>query len=238
MIRVAIVDDEIEATDHLRTLLMRYAQDANVQFQISTYDNGVVFLEGCRTNHYDLVFMDVDMPDMDGFQTARNWRQADSTAVLMFVTNVAQQAIRGYEVNALDYILKPLSYQAFCLKMPKALAICNRNNQNKIAIKTRTGQSVFSASSIIFVGSDGHHITYYTEQGEIAAYGTMKNVDELLPKSSFFRCNSGYIVNLGAVTSCEGNVLVMNNGTKLEISRARRKEFLEALQRFYFSGGN
>lgn len=237
MIRIALVDNEAAETERLRSLLERYSQETGALFQISEYENGILFLESCRINRFDLVLMDVDMPDMDGFQTAARFRAADPTAVLIFVTNVAQQAIRGYEVNALDYILKPLSYEALFLKLPKALALCQRNLGSRITVKTKTGQTVFSIASILYVLSDGHHITYYTEQGEINAYGTMKDVEALLTEPQFYRCNSGCIVNLGYVTKYENMLLKLANGVSLEISRARKKGFLEAMQRFYFSGG-
>lgn len=238
MIRVALIDDEAKELAHLSALLNRYSRESETHFQVSSFGNGTLFLESCRTNRYDMVFMDVDMPDMDGFQTARRFRETDPTAVLMFVTNLAQHAIRGYEVNALDYILKPLSYEALFLKLPKALALCGNNTASRISVKTRTGQTVFSAASVIYVVSDGHHITYITEKDEIPAYGTMKDVETLLPELQFYRCNSGYIVNLGHVVKYESMTLTMTNGVTLEISRARKKGFLEALQRFYFSGGN
>ncbi len=85
--------------------------------------------------------------------------------------------------------------------------------------------------------SEGHHITYYTEQGEIKAYGTMKDVESLLTEPQFYRCNSGYIVNMGYVMKYENMLLKLTNGVSLEISRARKKGLLEAIQRYYFSGG-
>ena len=238
MIRIALVDNEARETERLTSLLEKYGEETKTHFQISAYENGILFLESCRMNRFDLVFMDVDMPDMDGFQTAKKFRAADPTAVLVFVTNIAQQAIRGYEVNALDYILKPLTYEALFLKLPKALALCQRNVGSRITVRTRTGQTVFAAASVLYVVSDGHHITYYTEQGEVNAYGTMKDVEVLLPEPQFYRCNSGYIVNLGYVVKYENMTLKLANGISLEISRARKKGFMEAMQRFFFAGGN
>lgn len=237
MIRVALVDNEPNESRHLRSLLDRYSESSSVYFQICVFENGMQFLEACRANQFDLVFMDVDMPHMDGFQTARKLREKDPTVVLIFVTNVAQQAIRGYEVNALDYIVKPLTYEAFFLKIPKALALCQRNRSSRISVKTRTGQTVFPADSVIYISSNGHHITYYTEQGEVEAYGTMKDIERTLTEPMFFRCNSGYIVNLGFVRQCDADTLKLTNGASVEISRARKKGFLEALQKYYFAGG-
>lgn len=238
MIRVAIVDDERQAIEHLQTLLNRYAGETGISFRISAFSDGIHFIEGYRTDHFDLVFMDVDMPDMDGFEVARRMREVDSSAVLIFVTNIARFAIRGYEVNAMDYLLKPLSYEAFFLKIPKALAMCQRQQQVRVTVKTRNGQSMFPATSVIYVESEGHHITYHTEQGDYQSYGTMKDVETQLPEQGFFRCNSGYIVNLAFVTGYDGSLLFLLGKGSIEISRARRKAFLEALQNFHsYTGG-
>lgn len=237
MVTIAIVDDERSELEHLQAMLERYAAEVGRSFKLMRFESGAAFLEACRSLSFDLVFLDVDMPAMNGFDAARKLRAFDATAVLIFVTNVAQMAIRGYEVNALDYLLKPLSYEAFSLKLPKALAQCARNDAGRIVVRTRSGQSVFPASSILYVASEGHHITYYTENGQFEYYGTMKDVVGALPGERFFRCNSGSIVNLTFVASCDGASLVLTNGQRIDVSRARRREFLEALQRYYYSEG-
>lgn len=238
MIRVAIVDDERNAAEHLLALLNRYTSDYGVTFNATLFNDGIQFIEGYRANHFELVFMDVDMPDKDGFEIAKRMREMDSSAVLIYVTNIARFAIRGYEVNAMDYLLKPLSYEAFCLKIPKALAKCQRQQQIRVTIRTRNGQFMFPATSIAYVESDGHHITYHTESGEYSCYGTMKEIEDQLPKESFFRCNNGYIVNLAFVAGYDGVLLFITGAGSVEISRARRKAFLAALQNFYsFTGG-
>lgn len=238
MIRVAIVDNEKKEIENLRALFQRYSRENEISFDIVSFESGITFLEEYRMERFELVFMDVDMPDMDGFETSRRLRKVDSSVALVFVTNVSRMAIRGYEVGAMDYLLKPMSYEAFRLKMPRIFAQCQRNEKEKIVVKTKTGQHVFDAGSIVYVASDGHRIIYHTEMGDFPAYGTMKEIEQQLYSERFFRCNSGYIVNLSFVTGCSGNMLELRGGSQIEISRARRKEFLEALQRYcLFLGG-
>ena len=237
LISVAIVDNEESERLYLQLLLRKYAESTGETFHISLFESGFLFLEQARIRNFELIFLDVDLPEMDGLETARKFRSINSSAVVIFVTNIARYAIHGYEVNALDYILKPLSYEAFFLKVPKAIAQCRRNRRNKVAIKTRNGQNVFLAASVIYVESDGHHLIYHTEQGDFPSYGTMKEVETMLPKENFFRCNSGYIVNLSFVTGCDGTILSLQGNIKIEISRARKKDFFQALQHYYFEGG-
>lgn len=237
MLNVAVVDDEEKERAHLSQLLTRYAQAKGEKFQTVSFESGVQFLTDYQANRFDMVFMDVDMPGLDGFATARKLREQDTSAVLVFVTNLARYAIRGYEVDALDYLLKPLTYEAFALKIKKAVSICRRNCKNRVIIKTRSSQAVFPASSVAYVESDGHRILYHTEHGDFPAYGTMKEVGAQLPPDSFFRVNSGYIVNLDYVSGYDGALLFLKSGDRVEISRARRKDFLEALANYHGSMG-
>ena len=237
MIHVAIVDDEETERDRLSSLLLKYSEEKDIPFELTGYRNGILFLTDYPSHHFDLVFLDVDMPTMDGLATAKSLREMDSSVVLVFVTTLARYAIRGDAVDALDYLLKPLSYPAFSLKINKAIGLCLRNSRNRITVKTRNSMAVFPASSIIYVESEGHKITYHTEKGDFPSYGTMKEVEALLPGDSFFRLNSSYIVNLGFVSGCNGSSALLAQGGSVEISRARKKEFLEALQNYHFSAG-
>ena len=135
MIRVAIVDNEKEEIENLRALFQRYSRENEISFDIVSFESGITFLEEYRMERFELVFMDVDMPDMDGFETSRKLRKVDSSVALVFVTNVSRMAIQGYEVGAMDYLLKPMSYEAFRLKMPRIFAQCQRNEKEKIILQ-------------------------------------------------------------------------------------------------------
>lgn len=237
VLNVAVVDDEEKERERLNQLLTRYAEAKDETFHIVGFQDGVQFITKYQTDAFDMVFMDVDMPGMDGFATAQKLRKLDSSVVLIFVTNLARYAIKGYEVEALDYLLKPLTYEAFALKIAKAVSICKRNNRNRITIKTRSSQAVFPASAIIYIESDGHRILYHTENGDFSAYGTMKDVGAQLPPDSFFRVNSGCIVNLSYVSGYDGAMLFLSGRGKVEISRARKKDFLEALANYRLAIG-
>ncbi|MBQ2047787.1 MAG: response regulator transcription factor, partial [Schwartzia sp.] len=181
---------------------------------------------------YDIVFMDVDLPGMDGFKAAKKLRERDKEVALFFVTYLAQYAIRGYEFDAEDYILKPLKYESFALKLKKVLARIKTDTETSVLIKTTSGEFTFPSSSVIYAEISGHTIIYHTSDGDFEGYGTMKKVEEQLPKDTFFRCNSCYLVNLRYVSGIKGYTCVVG-GYELKISHPRRKPFMEKLQEFY-----
>ena len=130
MISVAIVEDEQRCAQTLQQHLDRYAAENGIVFAVNTFQNAFSFLNDTRTS-YDIVFMDIEMPHENGLDAAAEMRRLNSESVLIFVTNMAQYAIRGYEVDAMDFLLKPVPYEVFSYKIKKALTLAeNEPPQN------------------------------------------------------------------------------------------------------------
>lgn len=146
--KVAVVDDDVRESATLKKYLSDYAEEEGVEINVSAYSDGAAFLDGFKSV-FDIVFMDIDMPNLDGLNAARKLRETDGDVVLIFVTNLAQYAIKGYEVNALDYLLKPLSYATFRLRMMKAVSRVVRTKNDVFEILRRGGVYII-ALSVIF----------------------------------------------------------------------------------------
>ena len=231
MLNVAIVEDDKREADRLAEFLRRYAQDNGIRFNVKLFDSGIKFLDTYQAK-YDIVFMDIDLPVLNGLETSRGLRKIDSTVALVFVTNLAQFAINGYEFDASDYMLKPLKYQSFSLKIKKVIDRCRRHRENEIKIKTPNGEVRFSSAAVIYVEVNLHNVTYHTEQGDYTAYGTMKQAAAQFPPEEFVLCNSCYLVNLRHVTMIEGYMIRLGEH-ELVISHPKRKKFIEALHAYY-----
>lgn len=230
--KIAIVDDEQESIDNLRQCLGLYTNEYGVNFNIDLFTDGANFLSGYNPG-YDVVFMDVDMPKLNGLLAAKSLRSFDDNVVLVFITNLAKYAIKGYEVNARDYILKPLNYSAFKIKIKRILSAV-KIKRDKNVLLTNNGTTVkVDEKDIYYIEISNHNIIYHTVKGDYSSYGTMKLVEKTLSKNQFFRCNSGCLVNLNHISKVAGNEAVIVNGDRLIISRARKKEFLERVHKFY-----
>ena len=116
MLRVAIAEDNPKDRERLQSFLKQYETEKNTQIEIAEYTDGSKLLEQYRPC-YDVIFLDVEMPEMDGMKAAEKIREMDEEVILIFITNMAKYAIRGYQVQALDYVLKPVKYEAFSVKM-------------------------------------------------------------------------------------------------------------------------
>ncbi|MBO7365014.1 MAG: response regulator transcription factor [Lachnospiraceae bacterium] len=230
MYKIAIVDDEYESLERLRNCLERYGQEKNLSFSAVCFRSGVDFIESYK-NDYDMVFMDIDMPQMNGFDTAEELRKKDSTVVLVFVTFLMKYALRGYKLDALDYLIKPLNYNAFMITMDRAVQRCSRQVKAEVTLPASEGSIRIELNCLNYVEISNHDITYHTSRGEYSAYGTMRTVEKLLPEKQFCKCNRSILVNLRNVTRIQGNDVYVGT-ERLEISRSRKQEFLAALHTY------
>lgn len=228
--KLAIVDDEKKTTDLLESYIKQFVIENNSKIEVNTFHNPIDFLSQYNKD-YNLIFMDIEMPGLNGIETARELRRMDRRIVLMFITNMAQYAIEGYEVEALDFIIKPLSYSDFVLKMKKAIRYITRNQDKKLIVNTQDGDIYLYISDIYYIEVMRHDLIYHTVNGNYKTRGVMKEVEEQLGKNHFFRSNHCYLVNMEYVKSINGNVIKVGEET-LQISRSKKSEFLKEFTKF------
>lgn len=231
IIKIAIVEDEKVYIEQLSNYLERYQNEECEEFEITVYRDG----DGITNNYkagFDIILMDIQMRFVDGMTAAEEIRKVDSEVVIMFITNMTQYAIRGYEVDALDYILKPVSYFAFSQKLKRAIDRIGRRQGTYIALPIKGGVLRLMTSDIYYVESEGHNLIYHTRKGDYSSSGTMKFAEEILSGSSFIRGNTCYLINLEHVEGIQGKCAVVK-GQQLQISRPRLNEFMRALTKYW-----
>lgn len=226
MLRVAIVEDEKSYSDILLQYIAQYERDTGVQLDAIVYTNGLDFLSEV-SREFDIVFLDISLPVMNGMEIAGQFRQMDSTAVLIFVTQMAQYAVKGYEVDALDYIIKPISYDHFAIKLNKACRILSER-EAWYAIPTADGMVRLKASDIYYVESQKHYMVFNTSRGEYRARITMAALEAYLKPHNFARPSKSFLLNLKYVRAIRQNSVELQ-GQEFFITRSYKKQFLDAL---------
>lgn len=227
MISIAIVEDEDSCAKQMEEYLARYAEESGEVFETVRFCDGDEILENYRAQ-YDIILMDVQMKFMDGMTAAEEIRKVDPEVVIIFITNMAQYAIRGYAVDALDYVLKPVSYFAFSQRLERAIGRMKRRARRYMTIAIRGGARKLDISRILYVESQGHNLVFVTDGEEHTTTGTIREVEEKLESFGFFRCNKGCLVNLEHVDGVRDGCAIVG-GYALPISRGRKNEFLAAL---------
>ena len=228
MIKTAIVEDEEPAFQTLKEYLEKFGKENNVEFSITHYSEGLSFLEECEG--YDLVFMDIELPNLNGMDIATKLREKDARVALIFVTNMVQYAIRGYSVDAIDYVLKPIQYNRFYSLMMKVSRVISANQERELVLKTTAGVKKIPLSTLLYVQITDHLLIYKTETEELEAWGSLANAEKELPAEMFCGCNNSTIINLKQVTSFDKEfVYLTKSRIEISVSRSKRKGVLQLL---------
>lgn len=231
--KIYILEDEISQAEQLERFLIRYQQEhSGFNYVLEIYDRAMNLLNA-YSGDVDVLFLDIQIPDILGIEVAKRIREIDENVVIIFVTNLAQYAIDGYSVRALDYVLKPLAYEPFAAKMDRILRIYSHQSSGTILdIRTKQKNWHIPSGKITYIEVVGHDIYIHTTGSHtIKCWGNLSDYERQLQNDRFVRCNSCYLVNLKYIQGIDGND-VMVDGKKLTISRPRRKEFLRQLAQY------
>lgn len=236
MIKVAIAEDEIEHRNKLKDYVSAFFFQNDIPFKLYEYLDGEQFLLN-EEEDFDLVFLDINMPKVNGYDAAKRFREKHRDTILIFVTSLSQYAIKGYEVGAFGYILKPISYFDFSLMMNRLIDKLKEDKNQYVVLNTKNGMKKIPAHSILYIEVIKHQLIYHTFEGNFSTYRSLKETQEELSSQSFSLCNRCYLVNLKYAQEVDDFSLRLSNNEVLQISRPRKKEFIHDLN-LYLSKGH
>jgi two-component system LytT family response regulator len=225
---IAICDDEKIFRDELRTYLVEYKKDKRLQLNIYEFTNGN---DLCETNMaFDMVFLDYQMPCLDGMETARILRKRNAFCSIVFVTNYPDFVFDSFEVSPYRFLKKPInlgqieSLLTTYVAYQKALA--------PIIINDYDGQKIIESKDIIYLEGDGKYCVIRTTTETVHSSKTLAGVLELLPQYCFFRVHKTYAVNLYCVQQIIGREILLKNGEKVLLSRNKVTNFKTTYKQF------
>ena len=227
MLNIAIAEDERQYCEQLKRYLKRYAGEHQLEIDAQVFYTGRELVEQYQPV-YDIIFLDIRMPDLSGMEAAQIIRQRDEEVVFVFITSLAQYAINAYEVGALDYILKPVAYETFAMKFTRVIRRAEGRSGSTITLTLPSGVKRLRTRDIYYVEVENHMLHYHTREGEFVIRGTMQKAEQELCVHQFAKCNHWYLVNLIHVSEVGKNSVVVG-GAELEISRRSRTAFLSAV---------
>ncbi len=227
MFKTAIVEDNSVDAGKLKDFLERFAAKSGEVFIITVFKDAADFLNGYK-QIYDMVFMDIELPGINGMEAAHKLRAMDGKVTLIFVTNMARFAVKGYEVDAADYVVKPVHYGEFELKM-KRIIRRHKEADESILVVRQSGYMRLLLREIRYIEVQGHTLMFHTETGMVNGGGTLSETEAKLAGRGFLRCNKCYLVNQRHIVAVEGYTLKMTGGEEVQISRPRKKAFMSEL---------
>lgn len=229
MLEIAIVEDRDEPLQNLVNHIARLQSDKEIECHYTVFKNGLFFIENYKPI-YDVIFMDIDMPIMNGMEAAGHLRKVDPYVPLVFITDLKQYALKGYEVEAMDFLVKPVSYASFSTMMER---VQRRSTKKEEQLTLSTPQGTFNVNinDIYYVETHDHYVYYHTVTNTISFFGTLSDEEKRLSPDRFVRCNSGYIVNLAHVKKIQDNDVYVGEN-RLPISRNKKNAFMQSLLKF------
>ncbi len=230
MLKIAIVEDEDIHYETLKGHLLKFADESGSDFDIS-WDNSPLHFIDTYKCQYDILFLDIKMPGITGMQLAKQIREIDPHVVIIFITSLAQYAIEGYTVQAVDYILKPIIFEEFKLKMTRLIKKHFQEMAGKAIICTKNkAKYKISVKDIIYIDTNVHQVNIHTEDDEYSRYCSMGDIEKELKDQGFLKINSCFLVNKKAISGINHDECVLKNGTSLKISRSHLKEIKDAFK--------
>lgn len=230
MIRIAIVEDDQHYVEILITFLHQYEKENGQSFHVQHFSDGADIVADYPEN-LDLILMDIEMEQMDGMTAAERIRLLDKDVVIIFITNMMHYVMKGYAVEALDYVLKPINYFAFSQRITRALVRMKKKHSKHLLIGRYGNVKRISIDDLLYVEVRNHDIEYHTLDEVISVRGTLRAVEKELEGLTFFRCNSGCLVNLDYVDGMDNSDVMVRN-QRIPVSRGHRKEFLDRMNHY------
>lgn len=228
LIKIAIVEDNEKEAEILTGFIKNFESENSHSFKIERFTDANYLLQDYRPI-FDIIFMDIMMLESNGMEAAKKIREVDKVVTLIFITNMAKFAVQGYEVDALDFILKPVKYSSFEMKFRKAISKTISNRGTNVTVSKKGGDIFLSTKQICYIEVSGHKLTYHLLDGTIEGNGSLSKLEKELAEYNFLKSNSCYLVNPIYIVSINGHTLKMMNGDEILISHPRRKKFMQQL---------
>lgn len=233
MISIAICDDSQAVINHLDSLIQRYAKETNQDIKIYQYCSGIELLD-TYTGNYDIIFMDIKMPNMDGLEAAERIRKRDRGVTIIFLTSLVRYALEGYKVEAFSFIIKPISYKRLFMEL-EAWSKKQAQDQEQpfLIVKNDNGSYRVLLKELTYIETSNRNILIHTIHANLICYKKLKEIESQLKGQGFARCHSSYIINQAYIKSVEKLDAKLITGEVIPISQTKRKEFMQGLARYW-----
>ena len=228
MISVAVCDSEAKGRNELLHGCQLAQQRLHLPICCQCYASGEELLEG-MSPETDIILMNTRLTGMDGLETARRVRENNTAVVLIFVTDRLSDAAEAFRVRAFDFIPRPMDIQRFGWALTMAIQMLERERGDYVTFHTPSQWVRIPMHSILYVESGRNKAIVHTVISSYELYITMKDVEERLDRTRFFRCHSSYIINLTNIVRVDGLRVELIDGSMVSVSKHRKKEFLDRL---------
>lgn len=225
---VAICDDDSLFRSYLRNILIEYKRKMRICIDVYEFSNGEELIESKLK--YDIIFLDYQMPGIDGLMVARKLRSKKNLCSIVFVTSFPQFVLESFEVQPYRFLVKPIDDEIICKTISSYLH--QQKLLNPITVITENELRTIKSEDIIYLEADGKYCYIRTINETVRSSKTLSQIQELLPQHCFYRVHKTYLVNMYCVDTILNNLVIMNNGEKAIIGKSKIADFKRVYKQF------
>lgn len=220
--KISIVDDDAKWIELIRSEILLCDEDNDME--IDVFLSGEEYLK-CE-ERYDISFVDIEMPGIDGFETISRARKNNPEGIYVILTTHAEMSRKGYVVSAFRFLDK-MVLEEIKETIEAAKTVLERNRKIEINV-IGDGVRKLTLKNIIYIETEKHYILIHTKRDTIKCSNTMQELEELLPDDWFSRCHHAYIVNLDEIDTIKNKIVYLNNGKDIDVSDRKMTQFKKA----------
>ena len=238
MLKIIACDDDVTFLDRLHRMIDRWSTETGTAVDVALVTRGEDLLARHAASRADIILLDMIMPLVNGMDTARELRQADTAVRLVFLTSSPEFALESYEVRAFDYLLKPVTYERLA-RLLDELSSMRPAATDELVIKTSFGYHALRLSDIEYAEARNKHVVFHLRDGrDIEALESFRSIeDRLAQNATFFKCHRSYQVNLRNIDHFNRTEIVMRSGVCIPLARSCKQGFQDAYFAVRFEGG-
>jgi DNA-binding LytR/AlgR family response regulator len=236
MLSIAVCDDEIIECCNMEKRIKKIIEEMKIPCIIRQFRSGGELLQALES--FDIVFLDIMMPEMDGMKTAQLFRKKVSDKILIFVSSSREYVFEAYDVEAFQYLLKPVEDRKLKSVLQKAVLKTERRSQEFIIVSSQRQKKKLFLDDIYYFEIKGRIVDAHGPEGIFTYYEQMGELENKLQDKGFFRCHKSYLVNLKYVDGYNRQEAILENGERIVIAKRRYEDFCqEVLKAMRENGG-
>lgn len=220
--KISIVDDEAKWIERIKNEIIRYDEENDME--IDVFLSGEAYLKSEK--QYDISFIDIEMPGIDGFETISKARKYNPEGIYIILTTHAEMSRKGYVVSAFRFLDK-MELGELEEAIEAAKVVLERNRKIEINV-IGEGVRKLTLKNIIYIETEKHYVLIHTKRETVRCSNTMQELEMVLPDNWFSRCHHAYIVNLDEIDSIDKRIVYLNNGKDIDVSDRKMAQFKKA----------
>ncbi len=224
----AICDDDAVFRKSIKNFLIQYKKDRRLHLDIVEFSDGQSLLD--YEYAIDIVFLDYEMPGIDGLETAKSLRRRKNLCCIIYITNYSEPMLKAFEVGTYRYIMKPVDFARLSTAIDDYIK--DKKMMAPIIVNTHEGQRIISSEDIIYLEAEGKFCNIRTVDTFVRSSKTISKVFEMLPQHCFYRTHKSFAVNLYCIYEIKDNYVILTNDEKASISRTNISGFKNAYREF------